>query len=123
MTLALGKITVDTREPMPLATWWAEQLGGRIVEENGGFFVEVAFAEGAPRMAFQRVDDPTPAKNRIHLDLTSEDLDSEVARLLNAGATKIADREMPGFAWVTLADPDGNEFCVAQRPGASISDS
>lgn len=115
MTLALGMITVDSRQPMPLATWWAEQLGGRIVEENDGYFVVVAHVEGAPLVAFQRVEDPTPGKNRMHLDLTTEDLESEVARLVAAGATKIADREMPGFAWVTLADPDGNEFCVSGR--------
>ncbi|MBM7279193.1 VOC family protein [Gordonia rubripertincta] len=113
MSLAVGMITVDTLQPMPLAKWWAEALGGRIVQENDGFFVVLSLGEGAPLLAFQQVDDPTPGKNRIHLDLTTDDREAEVERLVAAGATKIADREMPGFGWVTLADPDGNQFCVA----------
>ncbi|MBD0862706.1 VOC family protein [Gordonia sp. zg691] len=113
MTLAIGMITVDTLDPMPLAKWWAEQLDGEIVQENDGFFVVVAVAPGSPLIAFQQVEDPTPGKNRVHLDLTTENLAAEVERLVTAGATKIADREMPGFAWVTLADPDGNQFCVS----------
>ncbi|MFW0796842.1 VOC family protein [Gordonia sp. CPCC 205515] len=114
MTVTLGMITVDTTGPLPLATWWAQQTGGSIIAENEGFFVVVSIGDGSPVLGFQLVDDPTPGKNRIHLDLHAEDLDVEVARLIDAGATKIADHEMPGLSWVTLADPDGNQFCVAQ---------
>ncbi|AZG44691.1 VOC family protein [Gordonia insulae] len=113
MSIAVAMITVDTTDPIPLATWWSEQIGGHIVAENEGYFVVVAPRGTGPALAFQKVDDPTPGKNRMHLDLTTEDLAAEVARLLAAGATKVADREMPGFAWVTLADPDGNQFCVS----------
>ena len=34
-------------------------------------------------------------------------------RLLDAGATLVARRGEEHFRWVTLADPQGNEFCVA----------
>ena len=64
-------------------------------------------------LSFQKVDDPTPGKNRIHLDLTADDLEAEVDRLLGAGATLVGRRGDESFRWVTLADPDGNEFCVA----------
>ena len=121
MSLALGMITVDALAPAPLATWWAEQLGGRIVEDNDGYFIVVAVGEGEPLFAFQQVEDPTPGKNRIHLDLTTDDLETEVDRLVAAGASRIADREMPGFVWVTLADPDGNQFCVSARHGAETA--
>jgi predicted enzyme related to lactoylglutathione lyase len=70
-------------------------------------------------LSFQKVDDPTPGKNRIHLDLTAEDLDAEVDRLLGAGATLVAHRGDENFRWVTLADPDGNQFCVAGAQEAS----
>ena len=70
-------------------------------------------------LSFQKVDDPTPGKNRIHLDLTAEDLDAEVDRLLGAGATLVARRGDENFRWVTLADPDGNQFCVAGAQEAS----
>ena len=67
-----------------------------------------------PRLGFQRVDDPTPGKNRVHLDFSAADLDAEVARLVDLGATETARHGVGGgFRWVVLADPDGNAFCVA----------
>lgn len=114
MTLTVGMITVDSTDPLPLARWWAEQTGGAVIAENDGYFVMVAAnTPGSPVLGFQKVDDPTPGKNRIHLDLTTTDLDSEVGRLVEAGATKLADHDLDGFCWVTLTDPDGNQFCVS----------
>ena len=54
-------------------------------------------------------------KNRVHLDLlpTNRSRDEEVERLLGLGATLVEDhRQADGVGWVTLADPEGNEFCV-----------
>lgn len=113
MTLTLGMITFDSVDPGPLAKWWAEQTGGIIEQENDGWFYVVGIPGAAHKLAFQQVPDPTPGKNRVHLDLGAEDLDGEVRRLTAAGATEVAQREMEGFRWVTLADPDGNQFCVA----------
>jgi hypothetical protein len=53
-------------------------------------------------------------KNRLHLDLVPTDgagLEEEVERLLGLGA-RHADIGQGDVAWVVLADPDGNEFCV-----------
>ncbi|WP_447644919.1 VOC family protein [Nocardioides zeae] len=116
MTLTLGMITLDTTDPSPLAAWWSAQTGATVEEEHDGWFV-VLQLPGGPRLAFQKVDDPTPGKNRVHLDLgaASGDLDAEVERLVDAGATLVAERSMGDFRWVTLADPDGNQFCVAEH--------
>lgn len=113
MTLTLGMITMDSLDPGPLARWWAEQTGGEIVEENEGWFYVVALAGAPYRLAFQKTDDPTPGKNRIHMDLTTSDLDSELARLVEAGASEKEQHTMGDFRWVTLADPDGNVFCIS----------
>ncbi|MGN7248482.1 VOC family protein [Janibacter anophelis] len=114
MTLTLGMITTDTSDAAALGTWWAEQTGGTVVETNDGWFVTVQLP-GGPMLAFQRVDDPTPGKNRLHLDLGAPDLDAEVQRLTAVGAQVVAERSMGDFRWVTLTDPDGNEFCVANH--------
>lgn len=116
MTLSLGMVTVDSTDPVPLARWWAEQTGGAVVAENEGYFVIVSLGNGTPVLGFQKVDDPTPGKNRLHLDLHTGDVAAEVDRLIAAGATRIAGHEMPGLSWVTMADPDGNQFCVAPAP-------
>jgi hypothetical protein len=56
-------------------------------------------------------------KHRIHFDLrpNAGTRDQEVERLVGLGATVVADRSDihgPGIGWVTMADPEGNEFCV-----------
>lgn len=113
MTLSIGMITFDATEPSALGRWWAEQMGGTVVAENEGYFVMVSLGEGRPTLGFQKVDTPTPGKNRVHLDLTAPDRVAEADRLVAAGATRVGEHEIEGFAWVTLADPDGNQFCVA----------
>ena len=114
MTVTPAMITCDTTDALALATWWAEQTGGTITEENDGWYVIVSVPD-SPTLAFQKVEDPTPGKNRLHLDGLADDLAAEVARLREAGAGLVAERGDASFRWVTLTDPAGNEFCVAQR--------
>lgn len=113
MNISLEMITVDCLDPEALAQWWASAVGGRIASLMPGEFVMVVRDDG-PRLGFQRVDDPTPGKNRVHLDFSTADLDGEVARLVGLGATETGRHTIGGgFSWVVLADPDGNAFCVA----------
>lgn len=117
MTLTLGMITIDTTDPTSLAAWWASQTAATVLEENDGWFVILQLPHG-PRLAFQKVEDPTPGKNKVHLDLVvlAGGLDAEAERLVAAGATLVGERSVADdFRWVTLADPDGNQFCVAER--------
>jgi hypothetical protein len=53
-------------------------------------------------------------KNRLHLDLSPTDMgqDEEVRRLLGLGARHADVGQTGDESWVTLADPEGNEFCV-----------
>ncbi|RCK68712.1 VOC family protein [Desertihabitans brevis] len=115
MTMQLAMVTVDSDDPGPLARWWAEQVGGQVVQDFDGGYVMVGLPDGQPALAFQKVDDPTPGKNRIHLDLTADtSVEAEAERLVRAGATEVGRHEAEGFRWVTLADPQGNQFCVAE---------
>jgi len=118
MTLTLGMITLDSTDPAPLASWWAEQVGGTVADPFDGTFLLVRGGTLPVTLALQQVDDPTPGKNRIHLDLSAPDLDAEVARLSAAGATVVGDRGDESFRWVTLADPQGNQFCVSSAADA-----
>ncbi|MCB2175545.1 MAG: hypothetical protein KQH57_07030 [Actinomycetales bacterium] len=112
MALTIDAITIDSRDPRPLAEWWAAQLGGRITSDDGQFVV-VALPAG-PAVTVQRVEDVTPGKNRLHLDLGAPDREAEVERLVAAGASLVAEHSLAGgFTWTVLADPDGNQFCVA----------
>jgi predicted enzyme related to lactoylglutathione lyase len=48
----------------------------------------------------------------------AQDREAAVRALLADGATLVAQQAMPGLRWTVLADPDGNQFCVAQADGA-----
>lgn len=59
--------------------------------------------------------DAKQVKNRVHLDLEPAEgtREQELMRLLRLDARQVADRRRPdGSAWVVLADPEGNEFCI-----------
>lgn len=113
MALKVEMITFDSTDPARLAGWWADQFDGETRELIPGEFFAVTRPEG-PRIGFQKVTDPTPGKNRVHLDFGADDVDGDVSRLTGAGATEV-DRHRIGdnFRWVVLADPEGNQFCVA----------
>lgn len=67
------------------------------------------------RVLFQRVPEPKLAKNRVHLDLHvgPDARAAKVAQLKELGATVLWEAEQGGSSWVTMADPESNEFCVA----------
>ncbi|GIG59914.1 hypothetical protein Lfu02_42860 [Longispora fulva] len=65
------------------------------------------------RVLFQVVPEPKSAKNRMHLDLHVPDQAATVARLVELGATVTGHGEEGGRGWTVMADPEGNEFCVA----------
>jgi predicted enzyme related to lactoylglutathione lyase len=69
-------------------------------------------------LTLQQVPERKSEKNRMHLDMLVEDLHQEVHRLEQLGATRLTQvpRREFGQKWFVLADPDGNEFCVAQEP-------
>lgn len=115
-TLDISMVTLDCTEPERLGMWWADAIAGEMTIPVPGEFVTVVAPQGL-RLGFQKVPDPTPGKNRLHLDLHSHDRVRDVARLLAAGATELSRREASAdFGWVVLADPDGNVFCVAGAP-------
>jgi hypothetical protein len=68
-----------------------------------------------PRILFQQVPELKTVKNRLHLDVrvpADRTREGEVARLVASGATELYQASQGPFTWTTLADPEGNEFCV-----------
>jgi Glyoxalase-like domain len=113
VSLEVEMITFDSLDPDSHAAWWADAAGGSVISLMPGAFVLVALSTGL-RLGFQRVDDPTPGKNRVHIDFSVADLESEVERLVSLGAIETGRHDFgEDFRWVVLADPQGNAFCVA----------
>jgi predicted enzyme related to lactoylglutathione lyase len=66
------------------------------------------------RVLLQRTDDEKVAKERMHLDLETDDVEAEVRRLEHLGATRYDHQQARGFDFWVLRDPWGNELCVLQ---------
>jgi predicted enzyme related to lactoylglutathione lyase len=112
MALNVDMVMFDCTNPAELAGWWAAQFDGTAQELIPGELV-VVFRSEEPRFGFQKVPDPTPGKNRVHLDFSATDVDGEVARLITAGASEVGRHDIgENYRWVVLADPAGNVFCV-----------
>jgi hypothetical protein len=104
----LYEIVADCQhdEAERIAMWWADVLGASLETDDEG--VAVTDIGGAPfdYLVFGPVPEPKTAKNRLHLDVTTPDLDL----LVGAGATVLS-RPSHG-RWTVLADPLDNEFCA-----------
>lgn len=127
MTLSIASITFECVDALVVAEFWSAALGRPLDPKASSGFAAIGFAgrrdtvgwapaeqDGAPTWMFARVPEPKVAKNRMHLDLMSPDPETEVARLVELGATRVADVEEYGYTWTVMADPEGNEFCVAR---------
>jgi hypothetical protein len=98
-----------------LADFWASALGYQKLLP----FILVDPANVNPRIVFQVVEEPKVAKNRWHLDLYVDHLDSlqlKVAEMTALGAQEIrrVDETVYGFTntFTVMLDPQRNEFCV-----------
>ncbi|MFB8026796.1 VOC family protein [Streptomyces sp. NPDC055990] len=115
MTSLVQHITVDCADAYGLALFWSGVLGSPVSDDDAPGDPEALVETPRAALLFVTVPEPKSTKNRIHLDLRPEDRtrDEEVERLLALGATLVADHRKPnGRGWATLADPEGNEFCV-----------
>jgi predicted enzyme related to lactoylglutathione lyase len=66
------------------------------------------------RILLQKTDDPKAAKERMHLDLETGDVEAEVQRLEALGASRWDHQKERGFDFWVMRDPWANEFCVLQ---------
>ena len=137
------QVTVDSRDPHILAAWWAETLGWTVEATDSDFIADLVSkgaaqesdtrlfegalvwkigaaivdptTPGSPRVLFQLVDERKTVKNRLHLDVRVGDDDRRTVAdtLIARGAAYMHDGQSGPFRWITLTDPEGNEFCVS----------
>ncbi|GGL09773.1 hypothetical protein GCM10010094_83220 [Streptomyces flaveus] len=111
MALEWEQIIVDSSDPIALGRWWAEALGWVVVDESEEIIEIRPEPDQMPGLLFVPVPEGKTSKNRLHPDFRPDDQEAEVARLLSLGALR-ADTVQGEQHWVTLLDPEGNEFCV-----------
>jgi hypothetical protein len=127
MTIKVACVTFDCVDALTVGRFWSAALGRPLDPNASDGFASIGFDgrrdrvgwgpvenDDDPTWVFARVPEPKVAKNRIHLDLMAPDPEAEAARLVGLGATREADKEEYGYLWTVMADPEGNEFCVAK---------
>lgn len=126
MTSRLSHTTVDSRDAYAQSVWWAGLLGMHEDPDDPnlpGHDECMIFADdGRTPVLFIEVPEGKTVKNRLHFDLRPVDgtREEEVERLLALGATQVGDfRRDGGMGWITLADPEGNEFCILREEPAT----
>ncbi len=134
------QVTFDCADPHAMARFWAAALAYQkedhselvesllreeqiqpedtVVEGGSRQFSDVSAcrdpAGHGPRIYFQRVPEPKTSKNRVHLDLHvgPERYEAEADRLEGLGARRLWYSDDRGAKTWTMADVEGNEFCV-----------
>jgi predicted enzyme related to lactoylglutathione lyase len=108
----MGATVINVIDLERAKAFWSQLLGVEIATELPGFAWLHSQHKGGPRVALQQVDDPTPGRNRVHIDTGVADLDEAQKKIESLGGSYLEEHEFPGISWRVMADPEGNEFCI-----------
>lgn len=101
-------IDCDTDDLDAAAAFWRAALGDAKSRKPAGRYVRLDPRSGL-HVEVQKVSHPS----RVHLDIASDDIPAEVARLERLGARKVASVR----TWVVMEAPTGHRFCVIRARG------
>ena len=123
MPAKVGYLAIDTIDPNGLAPFWCGLLGVHVDTTIGdGDFLILSPTDDGLTVGFQRVPEAKTGKNRVHLDLVVDDLEAATAEVEQLGGRWLepgTTRELEGFRWRCMADPEGNEFDLDILPADS----
>jgi catechol 2,3-dioxygenase-like lactoylglutathione lyase family enzyme len=124
VAVRIGSIVVRCVRFDELLGFWRAALGYVPREPPRDGWVVLTDPTGAgPNISLARVDEqalpPLGELSRVHLDLYTADQAAEVDRLLGLGATRYDRDYGPDDDFVVLVDPDGNRFCVVEKPNTA----
>ncbi len=110
--IAYPVLTLDVSDLDRQTAFWCAAFG---YEHKGGvaqYHVLLDPTETLPKMLLQRVPESKAAKNRLHIDFHVADVEAQAKRIEALGASRLSRTDEFGIHWVTMLDPEGNEFCL-----------
>lgn len=113
----LAHIVIDVADLDDGVTFWTSALDGTeepVNEASRHVYRQLTLPDSDIRVLLQRTDDPKTHKERVHIDLETDDVEAEVHRLEVLGATRHDHQQLRGYDFWVLRDPWANEFCVLQ---------
>ena len=106
-------LVLDCLDPATLAPFWATALGYEVFADVGNYVALFPKGKPGPKLLLQRVPEAKSAKNRVHFDVETPDIEAMATELERLGATRVsAAQSEHGSTWIVMNDPEGNEFCV-----------
>src|SRR5215813_5393453 len=107
MAVSFGALVLNVSDVGRAARFWSEALGYVATPEDPAFLAPAG--GGGPRLHLDQTD-------RTHIDLwldrSGSDLETEVSRLIELGATRVEWTYPDDADFVVLGDTEGNLFCV-----------
>lgn len=114
MGIRVGSTVINCADIEIMTTFWAAALA--LLPSSTEPDDDVRRLQGGPtNISLQRARTPVRARDQMRLDLYSDDMDPQVARLVALGAVCVRRSRDEGGDFVVLIDPEGNEFCVCQK--------
>ena len=113
MSFSVLAISFDAHDAARLAHFWAEALHRTVNDGATEDFASIAADADSrlgPFLMFHKVPEGKTVKNRVHFDLQAADVVAEADRLTSLGAQQIRSLGENNNRWISLRDPDGNEF-------------
>lgn len=105
---------VDCRDIDGMIEFWTKLLGVGVRNRHDTFAWLEPQREGAWALAFQQVPDPTPGKNKLHLDGAFRELEDLERRVVDLGGRVVDRHQIEGFEWWVFADVEDNVFCFGR---------
>ncbi|MGX1307393.1 putative enzyme related to lactoylglutathione lyase [Amorphus suaedae] len=94
------------------AAFWSAALGATARPDEDGKYVHLSGAFGGLDLLLQAVDHAP----RIHMDLRSDDIEAEAARLEALGARRVGAVQR----WIVMEAPTGHRFCIVRRDASEM---
>ena len=112
-------IVIDCHDVELMLDFWAAALDYRKIGSKDQYGLLLPDDPAYPPVLMQRVPEPKTAKTRVHFDIRVDDVETKATELEALGATRIDVGQPADAAFIPMADPEGNEFCVC--PGVPLS--
>lgn len=111
----LGAIVIDCQgdDLAAASAFWSAALGYAADPSRDPLYARLKAPDDQPAVLVQKVEHDS----RVHLDIETDDVDAEVARLEALGATRVAQIK----TWWVMQAPTGQRFCVVKPQRADFA--
>lgn len=116
----LRAITIDVSDLSRSIAFYEAVFGLGVTSSYEQYVWLGEVAQGV-ELILQMVDDIKLHKNRVHIDVTSDDDDAFLELVRRQGGSVVEEVKDPTYRLTVVADPDGNEFCLLRRLSPTLA--